>query len=522
MRRLHCVIGGLMVCFWSLGLSAQDPCVSTGNGEPYVSTNPNYVCEALEAFVYINVAQGYATPSDAAPENFDFNWYPTEVLGGMGTQSFEMVFDSTVTIWCVAEDLVNNCIWTDTITVQVEGAVDIGLPNDTLVCDLNSFTLQPSAEAQAMPGISWNWEPSLLLLGAQTATPQLLIDADQWYYVTATTPAPGNCTYEDSIFVTATVAAVELGPDQELCEGETAVLNCGINPNLEDITWSTGDSVQTIVVDSSGVYWVTALHPQGCTRTDTVTIDVFENPEISLEAGSAACEGQPVDLIASVTADTTVAGVGWSTGEAGTTITVTGPGVYEAIAVTVTGCTASASVSPEFLPSPQPELASDTTLCLDEEGPIWVDVSQPGVSFMWSNGGDQPGALLSEAGVYSVTLTLLANGCQDSASIELVDFCPQDSVFFPNAFTPDGDLINDRFGGFAEAIGTFQLAVFSRWGVEVFRSDALDQRWNGRLPNGELAPSGMYGYRAVWRPLGEDGVSVLQFREKVGTVTLIR
>ena len=92
----------------------------------------------------------------------------------------------------------------------------------------------------------------------------------------------------------------------------------------------------------------------------------------------------------------------------------------------------------------------------------------------------------------------------------------------PNAFTPDGDLVNDRFGGFAEAIGTFQIAVFSRWGAEVFRSEDLEMRWNGRMPNGELAPAGMYGYRAVWRPLAEDGVSFLQFREKVGTVTLIR
>ena len=129
---------------------------------------------------------------------------------------------------------------------------------------------------------------------------------------------------------------------------------------------------------------------------------------------------------------------------------------------------------------------------------------------------------MSEAGIYTVTLTLLANGCQDSASIELIDFCPQDSVFFPNAFTPDGDLVNDRFGGFAESIGTFQLAVFNRWGVEVFRSEELDEHWNGRLSNGELAPGGMYGYRAVWRPLAEDGVTNLQFREKVGTVTLIR
>ena len=49
---------------------------------PYVSTNPNYVCEALDAFVYINVAQGYANPSDAAPENFNFSWYPFDLLGG--------------------------------------------------------------------------------------------------------------------------------------------------------------------------------------------------------------------------------------------------------------------------------------------------------------------------------------------------------------------------------------------------------------------------------------------------------
>jgi gliding motility-associated-like protein len=522
MRGLRWILTCWLAFCWAWNSFGQDPCVSTGNGLPYVSTNPNYVCEALDAFVYINVAQGYANPSDAAPENFNFSWYPFDLLGGTDTQSFEMVFDSTVTIWCVAQDLQNNCIWTDTITVQVETAVEIGLSNDTLVCDLNGFTLQPSAEAQAMSGISWNWEPSLLLLDAQTATPQLLIDADQWYHVTATTPAPGNCTYEDSIFVTANVAQVELGPDQQLCEGETVDLNCGINPNVEDIEWSTGDSIQTITVDTSGVYWVTASNPAGCVRTDTVTIDIFDNPVIALQAGSAACEGQPVELTANVTADTTVAGVGWSTGEGGTTITVTGPGLYEAIAVTVTGCTGSASVSPEFLPSPEPDLAADTTLCLEEEGPIWVDVSQPDVSYQWSSGGDQPGALLSEAGIYTVTLTLLANGCQDSASIELIDFCPQDSVFFPNAFTPDGDLVNDRFGGFAESIGTFQLAVFNRWGVEVFRSEELDAHWNGRLPNGELAPSGMYGYRAVWRPLAEDGVTNLQFREKVGTVTLIR
>lgn len=501
---------------------AQDPCESTGSGMPYVSTNPNYVCESLETFVYINVAQAYANPSDAAPENFNFSWYPEDVLGTVETQSFEAVFDSSLTLWCVALDLQNNCLWTDTITVQVAEAVDIGLPDDTLVCDLNGFTLQPSVEAQTMPGISWNWEPSLLLIDASTSTPQLLIDVDQWYYVTATTPAPGNCVYEDSIFVTANVAPIELGPDQEWCEGETSVLDSGLDPAVEDIAWSTGDSSSAITVDTSGVYWVTALNPQGCTRTDTVRIDIFTDPVLTLEAGSAACLGQPVDLVATVDSDTTVAGIGWSSGEAGSSITVTEPGTYEAIAVDVTGCSGSASISPEFLPAPVPELQPDTTLCLEDEGPIWVDVSQPGLAYLWSTGEDQPGALLSEAGSYSVTLTLLSNGCQDSASIELIDFCPQDSVYFPTAFTPDGDLVNDRFGGFAEGIGSFELSVYNRWGIEVFRSEDLEQRWNGRLENGDPAPGGLYAWRAVWRPLAADGVSFRAYQEKVGAVTLIR
>ncbi len=525
MRGFLSFLGALMLVLWGnvVDVAAQDPCVSTGGGLPYVSTNPNYVCEAQETFVYINLAQGYSDPSFASNmDNFNLSWYPFDLLGGTSTQSFEMVFDSTVTIWCVAMDVVNNCTWVDTISVQVAEAVNIGLPDDTLVCDLNGFTLQPSAEAQAMAGVAWNWEPSLLLLGSNTATPQLLIDADQWYYATAGVGSAGQCQYEDSIFVTATVQPIDLGPDQELCEDQVAPLDCGLDASVETIAWSTGETGVSIVADTTGTYWVTAENLAGCERSDTVHILIMDNPVISLAAGSAACEGQPMTLTATVTSDTTIAGVGWSTGEAGNEITVTGPGTYEAIAVDLTGCTGTADVSPDFLPAPEPELVSDTVLCLEENGPIWLDVSQPDVAYSWSDGSTGPGILLVEEGVYTVTLTLLANGCQDSASISLIDFCQQDSVYFPTAFTPDGDLVNDRFGGFAEAVTAYELVVFSRWGSEVFRSEVLDDRWNGRLANGELAPGGLYGFRAVWKPILEDGVTSGGYREKVGSVTLIR
>ena len=159
---------------------------------------------------------------------------------------------------------------------------------------------------------------------------------------------------------------------------------------------------------------------------------------------------------------------------------------------------------------------------MDEDGPIWLDVSQPDVAYLWSDGSTGPGILLASEGIYTVTLTLLSNGCQDSASIALVDFCAQDSVYFPSAFTPDEDTVNDEFGGYAEAVDGYQLVVFNRWGSEVFRSESLDERWDGKLLNGEYAPAGLYGYRAVWRPLLQDGVTAGGYVEKVGSVTLIR
>ena len=129
------------------------------DNEPAVCLNQPQLRLRVARDLRSNVAQGYANPSDAQADNFNFSWYPFDLLEGTQTQSFETTFDSTVTIWCIAQDLQNNCIWTDTITVQVAEAVDIGLPADTLVCDLDGFTLQPSAEAQSMGNISWNWGP---------------------------------------------------------------------------------------------------------------------------------------------------------------------------------------------------------------------------------------------------------------------------------------------------------------------------------------------------------------------------
>ena len=68
----------------------------------------------------------------------------------------------------------------------------------------------------------------------------------------------------------------------------------------------------------------------------------------------------------------------------------------------------------------------------------------------------------------------------------------------PNAFTPNGDSMNDNFGFAAEEndvinFTSFKMTIFNRWGQEVFTTTSIDEKWDGRI-SGENAVSEVYLY----------------------------
>jgi gliding motility-associated-like protein len=91
----------------------------------------------------------------------------------------------------------------------------------------------------------------------------------------------------------------------------------------------------------------------------------------------------------------------------------------------------------------------------------------------------------------------------------------------PNAFTPNGDGLNDYFkvSGLYRNID-FNMMVFDRWGRMVFESQNIDHGWNGMF-NGLYCEPDSYVWMVTINFRGEDIITQGDVKFK-GTVTLVR
>jgi gliding motility-associated-like protein len=115
-----------------------------------------------------------------------------------------------------------------------------------------------------------------------------------------------------------------------------------------------------------------------------------------------------------------------------------------------------------------------------------IEIAQASHYWIW-NFGDGNSDNTTEAetshiytdwGDYTVTLTLWADGCVDSASVTV--FIEAD-LEFPNVITPNGDGINDVYGPIPpyQGVARVEMEIFNRWGRRVFRTSDPDILWDG-------------------------------------------
>lgn len=107
-------------------------------------------------------------------------------------------------------------------------------------------------------------------------------------------------------------------------------------------------------------------------------------------------------------------------------------------------------------------------------------------------------------------------GCKvwDSVKV-IVDDCPTE-IYFPNAFSPNGDGLNDHFA--PVIIGTvshYTFKVYNRYGQVVFQTNDPQKAWNGKI-NHEPAPLDIYAWTCTYAFRHQSAKNIK------GTISLVR
>ena len=129
-----------------------------------------------------------------------------------------------------------------------------------------------------------------------------------------------------------------------------------------------------------------------------------------------------------------------------------------------------------------------------DEGSAVLEVVTSLENYLWSTGETTQAITVFDEGTYSVTAT--QGECSVQAQIT-INPCERE-IILPNAFSPDGDGINDDFGIPETLLNQindygFQITVINRWGNVVFTSSDKHFRWNGEV-NGKVYRDNIYNY----------------------------
>lgn len=360
--------------------------------------------------------------------------------------------------------------------------------------------------------VSYEWSQ-----GATTSS----IYAHQGSYTITVTDANG-CINSSPVFnVIENPLPIPIIQGQNIyCEGGPNVLT--VNNLYNQYLWSNGSNNASITLNGgSGTYTVTVTDANGCTGTSSpfITTEVILQPTIN--GIQAFCEGASI----SVGVDNgPYAQYLWSNGDHAEISLATGGN----LTVTVTdtnGCSKSATAfipaTPNpiasFYATPQPAFISAPIINFLNTSSVDAVTYQWDFSGLGSSNEYSTYFEFDEAGFYDVTLQVWNYlGCT-STTTQTIEIKPQSLIFIPNAFTPNGDELNNTF--FPKGnnlIGKhIEVHVFNRWGQRMYYGTSVDAPWDGTY-NGEMCPPGVYAYRIYYK---DDEGKIYRF---MGNVNLIR
>lgn len=406
----------------------------------------------------------------------------------------------------------------DTLNLHVDSVpvIDFSLI-DTQYCFVDTtlfMAIEPESGILQGPGVTGNnlFNPDLAGQGIHTLIYSVV---------------NGTCSSVDSIQVVVgdTLRSLPSFDSVSVCAGSSVSLTTqayGGSGGPYTYQWShnLGQTAFAQTGPLNQSQWITVDISDGCSnaRVDSFFVEVY--PEIfdSVRTSVRQCHDSIGFAVMETNSPNHV--VTWFTSPPFTGDSLADyPGwYYVEITDTATGCSridtvyipgfgalnALFSVSPDLICVP-----------LSQARFTFIDFSFGAYSGTWDFGdgsfpypyefGQYPTHTYADTGTFEVELKILNYaGCED---VYRTTICVEyDSLlYWPNAFTPNGDLKNDVFMPEGAPVADYHLQIFDRWGIEVFKSFDQLIGWDG-YKQGERAPMDTYIYKASYRFIESDYV----------------
>lgn len=395
---------------WSDGQPGDEITVMPNNTTVYTVTGSANGCawsdqvivEVVDFVAGISPDQSICEGSSAqltASGGTDYEWST-----GQTTNTISVSPATTTTYFVTVSQ--NGCSDVQEVEVDVL-PIPVALisPDNVTICSGNSATLT------ATGGTDYDWSN-----GQSVASITVTPGNSTTYTVTV---SDQGCQATATVDVTVNPAPpITIGPDVAICDGDVITLIAGGINGTGEYLWNTGQTTEDIDVNPSitTTYSVTVTNIFGCTTEDQVVVTVNQVPNAQAGIDQTLCEGNTATLTA--TGGSGTATYQWSSGQLGSTITIT-PSGTTTYTVTVTDgiCSDTDNVDVNVLANPVASAGGDQSICSGQSIDI---IGTGGGTYQWNTGAvtAQINVSPGDTTTYIVTVTA-ANSCTDIDSMVL-------------------------------------------------------------------------------------------------------
>lgn len=308
---------------------------------------------------------------------------------------------------------------------------------------------------------------------------------------------------------------LDLGIDLIICEGSS--INISAPAGFSSYVWNNGYRGATLVTRNPGLYYCTVTDYCGLRFTDSimvvdngsvqlikaeeVSVCKDERLEVNAEQGYVRYRwGPEYNLVNNPASPTLIAKPAKDT-------------VYFVQAENNTGCFIYDTVRIKVKQALSFSLGPDKSICPGDS--ILLSASGIFQTYLWSDGTRSEDFRVKKSGQYSLT-GFTADGCRSSDTVMITQKDCGTAFFMPNAFTPNGDGLNDLIKPITKGnLVQYQMLIYNRWGQLVFSSADISLGWDGKF-KGIIQGPQTYTWQCVWQVEGGE------LKRNYGSLTLIR